>query len=143
LFNGLHHFQPKDAKAVLQDAVANGQPIAVFEVLQRNGLTLVHAFLLPISVLLLTPLVRPLTWWRLLLTYVIPLAPLILLWDGVVSVLRCYRPEELRAMADELVGVPYHWEAGSYWRRSAPVTYMIGYPTEKMAAGPQASSPDR
>jgi len=92
---------------------------------------------LPISVLLLTPLVRPVTWRRLLLTYVIPLAPLVLLWDGVVSVLRCYRPEELRAMADELVGVPYHWETGSYWHRTAPVTYMIGYPIEEPAEDPR------
>jgi hypothetical protein len=137
LFNGLHHFRPEDAKAVLQDAVANGQPIAVFEVLQRNILTLFHAFVLPISVLLFTPLVRPLTWWRLLLTYVIPLAPVIVLWDGVVSVLRCYRPEELRAMADDCDGTPYHWEAGSYWHRTAPVTYMVGYPVEETAAGPR------
>ena len=131
LFNGLHHFPPEDAKAVLQDAVAKGQPIAVFEILQRNWLTLIHAFSLPISVLLFTPLVRPLRWWRLLLTYVIPVASLILLWDGVVSVLRCYRPEELRAMADELGGMRYHWEAGSYWHRSAPVTYLVGYPVQE------------
>lgn len=137
LFNGLHHFQPEEAKAVLQDAVAKRQPIAIFEILQRNGLTLVHAFLLPMSVLFLTPLVRPLTWRRLLLTYAIPVAPLILLWDGVVSVLRCYRPEELRAMAEGLVGVPYHWETGSYWYRSAPVTYMIGYPIAGKAAKPR------
>jgi hypothetical protein len=137
LFNGLHHFRPEDAKSVLRDAVANEQPIAVFEVLQRNMLTLVQAFLLPISVFVLTPLVRPLTWWRLLLTYVIPIAPLVLLWDGVVSVLRCYRPEELRAMADDCDGTPYHWEAGSYWHRTAPVTYMIGYPVEETAAGPR------
>ena len=94
LFNGLHHFRPGDAKAVLQDAVAKGQPIAVFETLQRNWLTLIHALLLPISVLILTPLVRPLTWWRLLLTYIIPVAPLILLWDGrgiCVSVLPARR----------------------------------------------------
>ncbi|MBN2563470.1 MAG: hypothetical protein JXQ75_21330 [Phycisphaerae bacterium] len=134
LFNGLHHFRPADAKAVLQDAVAGGQPIAVFDVLQRNGLTLVQALLLPISVLLFTPVVRPVKWWRWVLTYVIPLAPLVALWDGVVSVLRCYRPEELRAMADELVGAPYHWEAGSYRHRSAPVTYMIGYPVEETKA---------
>ncbi len=137
LFNGLHHFRPEDAKAVLQDAVANRQPIAVFEVLRRNMLTLVHAFLLPISVLVLTPLTRPLTWWRLLLTYIIPLAPLVLLWDGVVSVLRCYRPEELRAMADECDGTPYHWEAGSYWHRSAPVTFVIGYPIEETPEDPR------
>lgn len=131
LFNGLHHFQPEDVQAVFQDAVSKGQPIAVFEMLQRNWLTLLHALFLPITVLLLTPLVRPLTWWRLLMTYLIPVAPLMLLWDGMVSVLRCYRPEELRAMADGIDGLPYRWEAGTYWHRSAPVTYIVGYPEEE------------
>ncbi len=128
LINGLHHFQPEDVKAVLKDAVTNGQPIAVFEILQRNILALIHAFLLPISVFFLTPFVRPFSWWRMVLTYVIPLASLVLLWDGVVSVLRCYLPSELREMADEIDGVSYQWEAGSYWHLMAPVTYMIGYP---------------
>jgi len=128
LFNGLHHFRPEDARAILQDAVTKGQPIAVFELLQRNWFTLFQALFLPVSVLVFTPLVRPLAWWRLLMTYLIPVAPLLLLWDGVVSVLRCYRPEELRAMADDISGVPYRWEAGSYWHRSAPVTYIVGYP---------------
>src|SRR5690554_5174493 len=36
LFNGLHHFRPEEVRAVLQDAVAKGQPIAIFETLQRN-----------------------------------------------------------------------------------------------------------
>ena len=128
LFNGLHHFRPNDAQAILQDAVAQGQPIAVFELLQRNWPTLLQALFLPISILIITPLVRPMTWSRLLLTYVIPVASLLMLWDGVVSVLRCYRPEELRAMAAELDGPTYRWEAGSYWRRGAPVTYIVGYP---------------
>lgn len=128
LFNGLHHFQPEEAQAVLQDAVAKGQPVAVFEMLQRNWLTMLHALFLPISVLVLTPLVRPLGWRRLLMTYLIPIAPLLLLWDGVVSVLRCYRPDELLAMAGNLRGRPYRWEAGSYWHLGAPVTYIVGYP---------------
>ena len=131
LFNGLHHFRPEDARAVLEDAVAKGQPIAIFEMLQRNGLTLLHALCLPISVPAFTPLVRPLTWWRLLMTYLIPVASLLLLWDGVVSVLRCYRPEELLAMARGLGGPPYRWEAGSYWHRGAPVTYLVGYPEDE------------
>jgi len=130
LFNGLHHFRPEEVRAVLQDAVAKGQPIAVFETLQRNWLTMIHPLLLPISVLLFTPLVRPLTWWRLLLTYVIPLASLLLLWDGAISVLRCYRPEELQKMAEEFTGNRYRWEAGSYWHRSLPVTYLVGYAVE-------------
>lgn len=128
LFNGLHHFQREDAKAVLQGAVANGQPIVVFEMAQRNILSLIQAFTLPVSVLLFTPFVRPFKWWRMILTYVIPLASLVLLWDGVVSVLRCYQPSELQEMAEELDGMPYHWEIGSYLHLTVPVTYMVGYP---------------
>ena len=131
LFNGFHHFRPEDAQAVLQDAVAKGQPIAIFEMLQRNWHTLFQALFLPLSVLAFTPLVRPLTWWRLLMTYVIPVASLLLLWDGVVSVLRCYRPEELRAMTERLDGPLYCWETGSYWHHSAPVTYLVGCPVQE------------
>ena len=118
MFNGFHHFQPEDAQAVLRDTVAKGQPIAVFELLQRNWFTMLHALLLPISVLVFTPLVRPLTWQRLLLTYVIPVASLLLLWDGLVSVLRCYSPEELRTMVDRIPGKRYCWEADQARRAS-------------------------
>lgn len=138
LFNGLHHFRPEQAQEVLHDAVAQGQPIAVFEMLQRNCLTLLYALSLPISVLVFTPWVRPLSWWRLLMTYLIPVASLLLLWDGVISVLRCYRPGELRAMADGLGGSAYRWEAGSYWHLGAPVTYLVGYP-ENDKTDPEAS----
>jgi len=130
LFNGLHHFRPEDARAILRDAVAQGQPIAVFEMLQRNRPTLLRALLLPVCVLALAPLVRPPRWRRLLLTYLIPVGPLMLLWDGVVSVLRCYRPEELRAMVDGLDGPPYTWETGSYCRHTVAVTYLVGYPKD-------------
>ncbi|NLX57271.1 MAG: hypothetical protein GXY58_19350 [Planctomycetaceae bacterium] len=127
LFNGFHHFRPADAQAILQDAVAKRQPIAIFEMLERTWLALLQVLFAPLSVLVLTPLVRPVTWWRLVLTYLLPVAPLLVLWDSVVSVLRCYRPEELRGMT-ERIGGAYHWEAGRYWRHCMPVTYLIGYP---------------
>ena len=130
LFNGFHHFQPEDAKAVLQSAVANGQPIAIFEIAQRNILTLIQSFLLPINALLLTPFVRPFKWWRILLTYVSPLASFVLFWDCFVSVLRTYKLSELKDMTEKLDGIPYHWEIGSYSHSAFPVSYMIGYPNK-------------
>lgn len=131
LFNGLHHFRPEDARSILRDAVAKGQPIAVFEMLQRTWLTMLQALVMPVSVAVFTPFVRPMSWSRLLLTYVVPVAPLLMLWDSVVSVLRCYRPEELRAMAEGLGGPTYRWEAGSYRHLAAPVTFLVGYPQRK------------
>ena len=57
LFNGFHHFRPEDAQSILQDAVAKGQPIAIFEMLQRNWPALLRVLFAPLSVLVITPLV--------------------------------------------------------------------------------------
>jgi hypothetical protein len=34
-------------------------------------------------------------------------------------------------MAEGLAGNRYCWEAGSYWHRTAPITYLVGYPVEE------------
>jgi hypothetical protein len=77
-----------------------------------------------------TPLIRPFRWSRLLCTYVLPIIPLVLLFDGVVSCLRTYRPQELREIVKKLSGIEYQWEAGEYSRASGqvPITYLIGHP---------------
>ena len=77
-----------------------------------------------------TPMIRPFRWSRLLCTYVVPIIPLVLLFDGVVSCLRTYRPQELREMIKKLAGIEYQWEIGEHSRASgrAPITYLIGYP---------------
>ena len=51
------------------------------------------------GVLLLTPFVRPFKWSRILLTYVVPLVPLIVVFDGTMSFLRLYLEHELREPA--------------------------------------------
>ncbi|NOT61867.1 MAG: class I SAM-dependent methyltransferase, partial [Acidobacteria bacterium] len=78
----------------------------------------------------LTPFIRPFRWTRLLWTYLLPVVPLVVVFDGVVSVLRSYTVAELQAFAAELSGSGYEWDVGETaaqgWR--APVTYLIGYP---------------
>ncbi len=131
LFNAFHQFPPGKARLVLQRAVEQNQPIAIMEMLQRRWAMLPLILLTPLMVLVLTPLIRPFRWWRIVLTYLLPLAPVIITWDSLVSWLRCYRPEELLGMAHELDASHYRWEAGSYWYRCAPVTYLVGYPFEQ------------
>jgi hypothetical protein len=130
IFDGFHHFPPDEARAILQDAVSQRQPIVVFEILRRTPGNLLTMTLAWIHALLLTPLVRPFSIVRLLLTYVIPLAPLLIAWDGSISTLRCYTPAELLAMArDTQGGKTYRWEAGEYQQAGMfPVTYLVGYP---------------
>ncbi|MCY1014636.1 hypothetical protein [Pyxidicoccus sp. MSG2] len=130
LVNALHHFRPEDARAVLADAQARGVPIAILESARRTPAGILSMLLVPLLVLLFTPLVRPMTPLRLLLTYVVPVAPLVIFWDGVVSALRAHRPEELRAMTASLAREGYTWEVGETNEPGRPaISYVLGLPT--------------
>lgn len=78
------------------------------------------------------PAVRPVRWQRLIFTYVIPVVPFAVAFDGVVSCLRTYTPEELLRVA-RVAGPEYDWEAGTEKGdlRRPPVTYLIGTPRGK------------
>ncbi len=128
LINGFHHFPPDEARQILQDAVHSGQPIAVFEMLDRSWSYFAFLLLTPLLVMIMTPKIRPVRLSRILLTFVIPLVPLCMLWDSLVSVLRCYTPQELLGMAAGLEGKPFVWDAGTYRRGPLPVTYLVGFP---------------
>lgn len=129
LFTAFHHFPPDAARAILADAVRSGQGIAVFEATQRSAPSIIATALSPLIVLLVTPFIRPFRWSRLFWTYLVPLVPLLVLFDGIVSCLRTYTPRELRAMADSLEAPGYTWEIGeAKGRAPVPVTYLIGIP---------------
>jgi hypothetical protein len=128
LFNGFHHFRPADAQAILRDAAAARQPIAIFEMSRRSVGMLAVVLLVPIFVLLLTPFVRPFKWKRLFWTYVIPLVPLTCLWDGIVSQLRAYTVPELRTMAAAAGSMTWRADEPRLERRLARVTYLFGWP---------------
>ena len=129
LFTALHHFPPAEAHAILADAVRARQGIAVFEVTRRTPFALLGILFFPLLVLLFTPFIRPFRWSRLFWTYLVPLVPLAVWFDGTVSCLRTYTPEELDALVADLQE-GYEWGIGTV--RSAPlpsrVTYLVGLP---------------
>lgn len=84
-FLSLHHFKPNDAKQILQNAVDSQSPIAVFEAQERSIPSVLAMLFFPISVLLSTPFIRLFGIGRLVFTYLIPVVPLFVLWDGLVS----------------------------------------------------------
>jgi hypothetical protein len=129
IFTSFHHFSPEDARAVLQNAVDAGEGIGIFEVTRRTPLTILVTLAWALLLFLCTPWIRPFRWSRLLWTYVVPIIPLVLLFDGVVSCLRSYRPQELQEIATRLSANDYHWKIGETAGR-LPITYLIGYPRE-------------
>ncbi len=136
LFEGLHHFPPEQARALLADAAARGVPFAAFELTQRSlPYLLVQLLLIVPLVWAFTPLIRPWRWWRLVLTYLLPIIPLIILWDGVVSSLRTYAPADLEKLTAGLGTDGYRWTSGVLRAQGMAITYLIGHPPIRSGGG--------
>jgi hypothetical protein len=72
---------------------------------------------------------RPLTWRRLLWTYLLPVVPLVAAWDGFVSCLRTYSVAELEALVASLPPNDLDWGIGRLPSFGASrITYVIGTP---------------
>jgi hypothetical protein len=132
MFSSFHHFPPDQAALILQDAVDARQPIGIFEITRRAPLTILLMIPWALMALLYTPWIRPFRWSRLFWTYLAPLVPLVLLFDGVVSCMRTYRPQEMRELIGTLTNAEYEWEMGEYSIAGGkmPITYLIGRPSD-------------
>jgi hypothetical protein len=136
MYGALHHFRPPDVQRLVQAAVDDGVPLAFFDVaappvLRKLPGVLVALLAVPNMIMLLlvalvlVPFVRPFRWSRVLLTYGVPAIPLLFAWDGMVSGLRAYTPEELLDLAHAVRGGErYEWKA----TRAGPGLCLIGCP---------------
>jgi hypothetical protein len=110
LFTSFHHLRPEEARAILSDAWRKGEGIGVFEFTERNiWIWTIPVLLIPLLVWACTPFMRPLTWRRLLWTYLLPVVPLVAMWDGFVSNLRTYSVSELESLTSDLDDGEYRW----------------------------------
>jgi hypothetical protein len=133
MFSSFHHFSPGEAAAVLQDAVDARQCIGIFEITRRAPSAICRMFPWAMLAFVYTPLIRPFRWSRLFWTYVVPVVPLVLLLDGIVSCLRSYQPREMKQIADGLRhSQGYDWQAGEARGEEGamPITYLTGCPRE-------------
>jgi hypothetical protein len=130
VFTAFHHFRPADARGILASAVRDRQGIAIFEGVSRTPGALAMMLLVPLAVWVLTPVIRPFRWSRLFWTYVVPVVPAAMIFDGIVSCLRIYTPEEMKAMAVEAGGNAFDWEAGIDYPPGSVIAipYLIGTP---------------
>jgi hypothetical protein len=132
VFTAFHHFPPAEARAILAAAVRDRRGIAVAEATSRTPAALAMMVLVPLAVWVLTPAIRPFRWSRLFWTYLVPVVPLAVTFDGVVSCLRIYTPEEMLTLAREAGGESYDWQAGVEYPGGSPVPipYLIGFPRD-------------
>lgn len=126
-FLSLHHFKPKDARLILQNAIDTDSSIAIFEGQERSFPSILAMLLSPISVLLTTLFIRPFKIQRIVFTYLIPIVPLFVLWDGVISSLRTYSVEEMKKLVENLNGTEtYDWEINKLKSGPSVILYLLG-----------------
>lgn len=127
LFLSLHHFRPDDARAILQDAVDQNRNIAIFEAQERSLTSILAMLFSPISVLLTTPFIRPFKWGRIVFTFLIPLVPVFVLWDGIVSSLRTYSVTEMNELVAGLRAKEnLSWKTGRIQSGPGTILYLTG-----------------
>lgn len=136
IFTSFHHFPPKEARAVLQNAVDAKEGICIFEITRRSPATICFMFAWALILWVCTPWMRPFRWSRLLWTYLVPIIPFILLFDGIVSCLRTYRPEELREIVEKLEATKldatkYVWKIDEQSTGKMKITYLVGFPQQE------------
>jgi len=79
----------------------------------------------------MTPFIKPFKIDRIIFTYLIPVLPLLTLWDGVVSVLRTYTVTELKQMIIKLKNNElFDWEVDVAKGKQNEILYLLGTPVK-------------
>lgn len=132
-----HHMPPNKARQILSSAKESKAPILIYEIAENTIPVILWWLLLPVSFsilvvmsLFLTPMVRPLTITQILLTYLIPVIPIVYAWDGQASIMRTYTKEDIKALLEHGKNDSYVWEIGGAKKSNGKKAgyYIFGYP---------------
>lgn len=124
MFTALHHFDPEQVRAIFAAAQRDRVGFAAFEATHRSVRGLLVTLVIPILVLFLMPRVRPRRVVPLVLTYLPPLLPLLIWWDGLASTLRTHTADELRDIVAEIQEPGYSWRVEEVAVRGAPIPVL-------------------
>ena len=128
-FLSLHHFREEDAVKILQNAVDAKTGIAMFESQERNVKSVIAMIFSPLNVLFVTPFIRPFSIGRIIFTYIIPLVPVFVMFDGILSALRTYTVPEMEELVSRVKGHEnYDWKIGKVKSGPATILHLIGTP---------------
>lgn len=113
VFSAFHHFPPHVAADILNEVAKNRDGICIIEFTERNWISLfsmIPAFLFN----LLAPITASkFRLSKLLFGTFVPVIPLIVCFDGMISVLRSYKADELLSMLPDRVKNEFAVEHGS------------------------------
>tara|TARA_R110002072_G_scaffold224107_1_gene381188 strand:- start:728 stop:1558 length:831 start_codon:yes stop_codon:yes gene_type:complete len=127
----LHHMRPAVVRDILSSAAAARQPFLAYEISDNSAPRFLWWTAVPIGglmTLLLTLLVRPLALGQVVFTYLIPVLPVLIGWDGGVSNARTYGEADLNLLLAEVPAEGYRWEIGTLGKGPTKRLYLLGLP---------------
>lgn len=128
--NSFHQLDKSKAFEILDRVSKSGNSIVIVEgnndsLWQVFGMTVI----VPLTVLLTAPFVKPFRWSRLLFTYIIPVLPIVTFVDGFIALFKLYAPDDLNELIAKVNTVNYYWRSGKMDNgRGGKIIYLIGYP---------------
>jgi len=128
LFTAFHHFTPEQARGILADAMEQGQGIGIFEYTDRNFLVWAPPSSGPLPALDHHAAPAAVSFRGLLWTYLLPVIPLVAVWDGLVSCLRTYSPDELKVLTASWTSPITGGKSGGSAPSRVPHHLLLGWP---------------
>ncbi|RCI13170.1 hypothetical protein L249_0402 [Ophiocordyceps polyrhachis-furcata BCC 54312] len=128
LFNlAFHHFDDHLARRILRDTMETNQGFVIFELQDRSIATVMTILLMGVGIFFAMPLYA---WKRrsitmLVFTYLVPILPFVVVFDGFISALRTRTPREVELLLRSCGGGDADkWEIRS---RSDRFLFPCGY----------------
>ncbi|KAH7312483.1 hypothetical protein B0I35DRAFT_437114 [Stachybotrys elegans] len=112
LFNlAFHHLDDEAARGAIRDCIECGAGFVILELQDRTLESFVADTLLPLGVVLVAPYYA---WqWSMpalfVFTWLLPVIPLVLIWDGYASSLRTREPEEVEELVSSCGADASQW----------------------------------
>jgi hypothetical protein len=127
----MHHMKPEVAKEILKDAKENKQPICIYEISDNGFPKWLWWTAFPINIIttfFITPMIRPMSWQQLIFTYIVPILPIIIAWDGAVSNARTYTLADMDILLEGLKSDDYIWKKNTIKGKGGNKIYLMGLP---------------
>jgi hypothetical protein len=130
LVNGLHRLDADEAMALVARAFAERRVLLVVEGNDDSRWQAVGMLVFaPLSAVLTAPFVRPFRVARLVFTWLVPILPALIAYDGIAALYRLYNPGDLDRIFARAGGDGYRWRTGKVANgRGGNVIYGLAWP---------------
>ena len=144
IYTGFHHFKPSLARQFLQNIINKKDSICSFEMTVPSFMGIFGTLMSPLATLVWRPKCTRSSKKRFFWTYIVPVFLVLQLFDGLVSIMRTYRPKHAYKLINNLRNSnSYIWHVGFLSNSvidkeeslivpkkpiNSSIIYLLGYP---------------